>query len=1196
MKRRFRIATQNLFFIILIFSGVAARAQTTGSISGTVKDSTGSVVPDTTIICRNVDTAVQVQAVTNAEGFYALTTLPVGHYDIETYRPGFKPYKRTGLTVDVGTKLQMDINLEIGEQSEQVTVSDTAVHVEAESTQMGDVVAGSVMTSVGLNGRSFTDLLPLQPGIAPMSTQTATSVVMAGVVVAITPSGNLNPGNQSINGQREDANGFLVNGADVKEEMNGGTTIIPNLDSISEFRVLTNNFDPEYGNYAGGIVNAVTKSGTDQIHGDVFEFLRNTALDAKGFFSTHTEAYDQNQFGGTIGGPIKKGKAFFFGDYQGTRTTQGLATGLITVPSLAERQGNFADTGIPGLVQGDGLASQLQNSLGYTVLSGEPYFTPGCTSATCVFPNAVIPQRAWTVPSQNLLKSIPLPNNGPTTFSGDGDEKLRDDKFGYRVDGNSMRFGNVSAYYFFDDYFVSNPFPSGQGGATIPGFNGLNHGRAQLISLGSIKTFGSATVNEFHFSYMRSSNVVGQPSGGLGTTLASQGFNIDPTTGGILPLAPQFEGVENTVFQGAFVMGVPITNVNQSNNTFTASESLSRIMGSHSLKAGIQVSFEQVNVNPNAIFDGTFVFDGYQTGNEFSDFLIGSPNQFNQQDSAAYYPRHKYIGWYGQDSWRIKSNLTLNYGLRVDLMQYWSEKFDQVPTLVPGEQSKVYPNAFPGLVYPTDPGVPNTLVPQGFRLAPRFGLAYSPNKSGGLLGKILGSSGSTSIRAGYAMLNTMIEGNSIGIDEPQPPYGLSGTVFNGLYVSPYNLADGTQNASPYPLTFPPLNAVASHPNPIPFVGIYNPQSGMTAPVPSDTYPYAEDYFFSFERQLPRQTVLSISYVGSQAHHLPLVYSANPGNPALCLALNQSGALAAGESCGPGGENTTYDLVRPFTFNGTTYAAGTSLQGTRGGLNPTLVNDNVPGNYFGNDSYEGSIGNSHYNALQITLKNRTKRLTYSLGYTYSRSIDQASSLADVVDPFNFNLTRGLSAFNLTHNFVATYNYQLPLERLSHRARRLLEGWELSGVTRITTGFPVTMSTDGDNSLQGSSPNGVNNRFLDLPDFAAGQSLNINSDPKNNGLVYFNPAAFTDNALGTAGNAPRRYFSGPGMFNTDLVLQRNFHIREAQVLQIRWEAFNIFNHTQFFGPEGVSGDVDNPLFGHAVNAAPPRLMQIAIKYTF
>jgi len=760
-----------------------------------------------------------------------------------------------------------------------------------------------------------------------------------------------------------------------------------------------------------------------------------------------------------------------------------------------------------------------------------------------------------------------------------------------------MRWGNFSAYYFFDDYHVQNPFPSGQGGASIPGFNGINYGRSQLISFGNTKTFGTSWVNEAHFSFMRSHNVVGQPSGGLGVSLASQGFNTDPAQGGIYPLAPQFEGVENTVLQGDFVMGVPITNVNQANNTFSLNESLSRVLGSHTIKGGFEVSFEQVNVIPNAIFDGTFIFDGYQTGNNFADFLIGAPNQFNQQDSASYYPRHKYAGWYGQDSWRIKSNLTFNCGLRVDLMQYWSEKYDQVPTLHPGEQSKVYPNAFPGLVYPTDPGIPHTLVPEKFRYAPRFGLAYSPSKSGGLLGKILGGPGSSSIRAGYGIMNTVIEGNTIGIDEPQPPYGLSGTVFNGLFAAPYNLADGTIAASPYPLTFPPLNATASHPNPIPFNNIYNPQSGMTAPPPWNTYPYTEDYFLSFERQLPGQTVLSISYAGSEGHHLLLVYSANPGNPALCLALNQPGILPTGVSCGPGGENTNYNLAQPFTFGGVTYPTGTVLQGTRQGLNPSLINNNVAaGNYFGNDAYDASIGNSNYNALQVTVRSSVKGLTYSLAYTYSKSIDQASSISDAVDPYNFNFTRALSAWNLKHNFVATYDYRLQLERLSHRFRRALEGWEISGVTRVASGFPVTLSTNGDLSLQGSSPNGVNNRYLDLPDFT-GQALKISSNPRANGLQYFNPDAFTDNAEGTAGDAARRFFSGPGMFNTDAVLRRNFQIREGNVLQLRLEVFNLFNHVQFFGPAAVNGDVDNKqLFGKVQNSAAPRLMQAAIKFSF
>jgi hypothetical protein len=447
-------------------------------------------------------------------------------------------------------------------------------------------------------------------------------------------------------------------------------------------------------------------------------------------------------------------------------------------------------------------------------------------------------------------------------------------------------------------------------------------------------------------------------------------------------------------------------------------------------------------------------------------------------------------------------------------------------------------------------------------------------------------------------MNTVIEGNTIGIDEPRPPYGLSGTVYNGLFAAPYNLADGTIATSPYPLTFPPLNANATHPNSVPvFNNLYNPQSGMTAPPPWNTYPYTEDYFLSFERQLPWQTVLSISYAGSEGHHLLLVYSSNPGNPALCMALNQPGILKPGISCGPGGENTNYTLAQQFSFGGVTYPAGTVLQGTRSGLNPSFINNNVmAGNYFGNDDYDASIGNSNYNALQVTVRSSVKGLTYSLSYTYSKSIDQASSISDVVDPYNFNFTRGLSAWNLKHNFVATYDYQLPLQRLSNRFRRELEGWEISGVTRVASGFPVTLSTNGDNSLQGSSPNGVNNRYLDVPDFN-GPPLKINSNPRANGLQYFNANAFRDNAEGTPGDVARRFFSGPGMFNTDAVLHRNFQIREGQVLQLRLEVFNLFNHVQFFGPAAVNGDVDNTqLFGKVQNSAPPRLMQLAVKFTF
>ena len=297
------------FFCFFALPPNATAQLTAGNISGTVKDPSGGVVPAASVTVRNVGTGHQQTTQTNSDGFYAFPSLAVGQYELDVASRGFESYKRTGILIDVNTKLLADVALQMGNQTENVTVSANTVQVETASSQMGDVITGQTITAVGLNGRSYTDLLALQPGIVPMSTQTPDSVVMAGVTVAIPPSGNLNPGNQSISGQREDANGFLVNGSDVKEEMNGGSSIIPNLDSISEFRVLTNNFDAELGNYSGGIVNVVTKSGGDELHGNAFEFLRNTDLDARSYFSPDRDTYQQNQFGGTLGGPDKKEQA-----------------------------------------------------------------------------------------------------------------------------------------------------------------------------------------------------------------------------------------------------------------------------------------------------------------------------------------------------------------------------------------------------------------------------------------------------------------------------------------------------------------------------------------------------------------------------------------------------------------------------------------------------------------------------------------------------------------------------------------------------------------------------------------------------------------------------------------------------------------------------------------------------------------------
>lgn len=293
-----------------------------------------------------------------------------------------------------------------------------------------------------------------------------------------------------------------------------------------------------------------------------------------------------------------------------------------------------------------------------------------------------------------------------------------------------------------------------------------------------------------------------------------------------------------------------------------------------------------------------------------------------------------------------------------------------------------------------------------------------------------------------------------------------------------------------------------------------------------------------------------------------------------LEVEQSGQSGSGQTpCGPGGEDSTY-----VTANGQT------IQGTRVGLGPN----------FANDAYNASVGNSNYNAFELTLRRSGKLASLLLSYTFSKSIDQSSSISDPINPFNFRATRALSAWDMPHNFVASYTFKLPFERLTSRWKRATEGWQISGITRVSSGFPVTMYADGDNSLQGSIPNGVNNHSLDLPDFIPGP-LNLTSHPQN-GQPYFNTALFTDNALGTPGNASRRGFHGPGSFNTDLTLAKHLAFTETKVLEFRLETFNIFNHTQFFGPAAVNGDVDNSLFGQVVNAAPPRLMQLGVRFSF
>jgi hypothetical protein len=433
LSRRGRISS--LIFIFL-FATTLAWASVGGSITGTVKDPSGSLIASAHVTVRETNTGLSYATHTDSRGNYTFPVLPVGTYELDVESTGFQGYQRKGIVLDINAALTLNASLDVGSLSQNVTVTDNTLHVETTSTQTGQVITARQMIAVPLDGRSYTDLLSLQPGVTPATAITASTVQDVGATT-LNPSGTLNPGNLSVNGQRETANYFSVNGSDVEEDVNAGTAVIPNLDAIAEFRIVTSNFDAEYGEYSGGQISVITKSGSNAFHGDAFDFLRNTDLDARNYFSPTRGTFRQNQFGGTFGAPIRRDKLFSFIDYQGTRQTQGIDTGIIPVPSNADRTGNLLDftTGaegnqLSGIVGGPYLASLLTQELGYGVATGEPYYLPGCTlPSTCVFPNAVIPQKAWSVPAQRLLQYIPAPNTVQGTFATSAyNQTVRDDK------------------------------------------------------------------------------------------------------------------------------------------------------------------------------------------------------------------------------------------------------------------------------------------------------------------------------------------------------------------------------------------------------------------------------------------------------------------------------------------------------------------------------------------------------------------------------------------------------------------------------------------------------------------------------------------------------------------------------------------------------------------------------------------------
>jgi hypothetical protein len=1165
---------------------------------------------------------------TDGNGQYQFLTVPAGEeYRVEVEASGFEKSAHTGIRLLVNQVYRSDFQLQVGSVQQSVSVSEAAVQVESSSTQVGDVIGSQKMRDLPLNGRSFTDLLGLQPGVAPE--------LSSGTSFAINyfnnrPSGLLNGGQVSVNGGRETANQFVVNGSDVEQSFNNGTSVVPNLDSIQEFRVLTNTFDAEFGRFSGAVVNVVTKSGSNSFHGNVFEFLRNNALDAHDYTDppgVPKRNFKRNQFGGTFGGPIIKNRLFFFSDYQGWRESRGLKQ-ITDVPSDAEYKGDFSNaaaytgTDLVGYVVGNetplpgvtGMDQVLTQRLGYTVTSGEPYWTPGCNTLAdsqagkCVFYGQKIPHAAWDpVASAIMQKGYFQHANGtdpytgyPAWISNSYNNTLRDDKFAQKVDLTTASWGDWGFYYFIDDTTQVFPFYN----ASVPGFAASTPNRSQNASLRHTRNFGTSAVNEFSVSFTRFSTLGATPTTGLGP-LDSFGFVKGGL--GLVPVVPQWEGLPLLELSRGETIGAPNTADAQIDNTFSVRDYFSKIIGRHTLKFGGDYRRLGVNWRLNEVFNGGFSFNGSETRNDFADFLIGAPGYFHQNAPTLTDARSFYWGAFIQDSYRIRPSLTLNYGLRWEAFAPWSDQQNRLYSFEFGTQSKVYPDAPEGYVFPGDPGISKGLSPVRWnKFAPRMGLAYSPSVSEGFLGKVFGGPGKTSIRAGAGIYFNAYEQVVNYWEMGNPPFGLYWVSNVPVYsAEPYAARTGPNPGQRFPLTYPPPGSTG-------IWAPYLPVCCITGWSPDNTVPYTEQFNLNIQRQVGASSVLTLAYVGTRGHHLITQRDANSGDPGKCMAVDaalggrcsgviydSSGFVTARGSAGALGPDQIYDLGNGTVYNGLRLHSVTSGRLLGQGLLD-----------FAEVGKTLTAANSNYNAFQVSFQTNLKSLQMLASYVWSRSFDDSSGFLDGAEPnpgtylftwqnpVNAKLSKALSSFDITHNFVVSFNYELPFARLSgsqnRAARTLLGGWEVSGITRFSTGFPVSM----DAGSIGYDPALCFCAYTATPDYNGARIRRM--DPRSNDFQYFDTSPFSVPKLLSFGTSMHRFFSGPGINNWDMSLRKITKLRESLSLEIRAEFFNAFNHVQF---TGVNGSIPNPLldsynpsYGKVTGERDMRIGQLGLKLSF
>ena len=1236
--------------LCLICSTLMCAQSTGGRILGRVADPSGAVLAGVKVTATNEATGVSREAQTNDSGDYGFPQVPVGTYTLSFDLKGFKTNVRKGILVDLNQVITLNSVLQVGETKETVEVTSEAPMVDTTSTQLGAVMDSRQVSQLPLNSRDTYQLLQLQPGVQ-------------GVGGADLFYGSNTAGAVSVNGGRGRSNNFSVNGGDGNDLFVNGPAIQPSPDSIEEFRVISNTFDAEYGRNSGAVINVVTKSGTNQLHGSFYEFFRNDVLDSKGFLDPATPDNKQNQFGGTLGGPIRKDRTFFFASYEGRRVVQGIVGDPTVVPTAAQRAGLFGAT---GSITSDALASILNArcNAGIPLPSTAP---GGAVAYNSVFPGGNIPTNCFDPVAVSLMNQfVPCPNADPTCsnlantnniFQSIPKSQQHANQFTVKLDHHISERQNLSVYYYFNDAYDAEPFTKFQAESTnlLPGFGDLNKTRSQQVNISHTWTLSPTVVNEARITYFRE---------GQGTFLAPQNHHLvvdscngpavpycftgtTDTPGVIIPnpkigitpgIGPQHEGVPFINISGGFSIGNDYEGeLPQIGNTYQFSDNVTKVKGNHTMKFGVdfriqrffqtlyfapQGDYSYSGGGPNDLItaDGD-LFGNYLLGLPDSD-LIGSTNSEDVRGNALYL--------FAQDSWKLKPNVTLNYGLRWEYNQPFFDAGGRYQTFRPGQNSTVYPcpnvntssaaDCPAGLVFPGDPGVPKGLTkPYYNSFAPRIGIAWDPAKNGKM-----------TVRAGFGIFYNPIEQLVLEQFQAEPPFGGSTTISEGFFSTPFVLQSCTvpcqgNGASGGAGVLPnPFGTILNPPHGTPLDwSIFRPITLFGELQPQLRSQYTEQYNLGIEREVFKNTVLTIGYVGSQGHRLLATHDLSPGNAQTCIDLQNISTLTGDTSlaCGP------FFADSSFTVAANEIPAGVTLHLPYGptpvvtGPNPAPINlvglrpyssplcnpttgngcpaDGIP--VFSSIYAQDTIANSGYNSLQASLEHRfSNGLQFEIAYTFSKSIDDASSFENSLKPIcngvlnSFGCNRSLSLFDARQRLVISYLWQIPVPKYNGAKGRLLDGWAVSGITSFQSGFPIRMQTLDDQELE----NDVSGFEAPGRPIETGPVVFLN--PRKNSDYYFcNGGAgaagcnVQDAPLGSLGG-PRTICCGPGINNFDMSLQKGIPIRETVHAEFRAEFFNIFNHTQFLNPDGNFSD--GPDFGRVTHTRDPRQIQFALKVAF